>query len=44
MAILNNLYEKTEGHLGNLNALNDFRMVTLGVEPEKDVIDVINSI
>ena len=44
MAILNNLYEKTEGHLGNLNALNDFRMVTIGVEPEKDVIDVINSI
>lgn len=44
MSILNNLYEKTEGHLGNLHALNNFRMVTLGVEPEKDVIDVISSI
>lgn len=44
MTILNNLYTKTEGNLGNLNALNDFRMVTLGVEPDKDVIDIISSI
>ena len=44
MSILNNLFEKTQGNLSNLKALNDFQMVTLKDDDPERVSAIINSI
>ena len=44
MSILDNLYQKTNAQLSNLNALNSFRMVTIKAEKKQDILKLIKTI